>query len=297
MSAVPPVIVDAPTTVAEVLAFHVDLDVIAVVVALLLIFHLGIRRLGPRFAPPGEPAVTRRQSLRYHAGVLILLFVSGWPIGDIGVGSLFMAHMVEHLSLSFVIPPLLIAGTPSWLLGVLLKPVMPVLRIMAKPMVALFVFNAVLAAMMMPASVNLMLTNEPFHLASHIVLFASASLMWFPILGSVPGLPALAPFYRLGYLFLQSLVPTIPATFLTLGARPLYPIYEQLPRLWGIPVYEDQVLSGLIMKIGGGLLLWGFITYYFFTWHAQEYDLSLRGSRDGVQGTSNEISRKSSTRP
>jgi putative membrane protein len=277
MFAVPPVIVDAPATTAEVLAFHLDLDVIAVVVALLLIFHLGIRKLGPRFVPQGEAVVTRSQTVRYHAGVLILLFSSGWPIGDIGVGSLFMAHMVEHLSLAFVIPPLLITGTPSWLLRVLLKPVLPVVRLLARPMIALFLFNAVLAGMMVPSAVNLMLTNELFHLASHTLLFVTASLMWIPILAPLPELPVLEPFFRLGYLFLQSLVPTIPATFLTLGSRPLYPIYEQLPRLWGIPVYEDQVISGLIMKIGGGLLLWGFITYYFFTWNAQEHDLSLRG--------------------
>jgi putative membrane protein len=277
MFAVPPVIVDAPATTAEVLAFHLDLDVIAVVVALLLIFHLGIRKLGPRFVPQGEAVVTRSQTVQYHAGVLILLFSSGWPIGDIGVGSLFMAHMVEHLSLAFVIPPLLITGTPSWLLRVLLKPVLPVVRLLARPMIALFLFNAVLAGMMVPSAVNLMLTNELFHLASHTLLFVTASLMWIPILAPLPELPVLEPFFRLGYLFLQSLVPTIPATFLTLGSRPLYPIYEQLPRLWGIPVYEDQVISGLIMKIGGGLLLWGFITYYFFTWNAQEHDLSLRG--------------------
>jgi putative membrane protein len=294
--AVPPVIVDAPATTAEVLAFHLDLDVIAVVAVMLAIFHLGIRRLGPRLAPPGEAVVTRSQTIRYHVGVLVVLFVSGWPIGDIGVGSLFMAHMIEHLSLTFVVPPLLITGIPGWLLRTLLKPVLPVLRILAKPMVALFLFNAILAAMMMPSAVNLMLTNELFHLASHTSLFVAAVLMWFPILGPIPELPALAPFYRIGYLFLQSLVPTIPATFLTLGERPLYPIYEQLPRLWGIPVYEDQVISGLIMKIGGGLLLWGFITYYFFAWHAEEFDLSMRGKRNVPAGPRKGDDKESSTR-
>jgi putative membrane protein len=74
----------------------------------------------------------------------------------------------------------------------------------------------------------------------------------------------------MGYLFLQSLVPTIPASFLTLGSQPLYPIYEELPRLWGLSAMSDQVIAGLIMKIIGGLIIWGFIAWVFFSWWNDE---------------------------
>ncbi len=50
----------------------------------------------------------------------------------------------------------------------------------------------------------------------------------------------------------------------------LYHHYETVPRLWGLSAQTDQMLSGLIMKIGGGLLLWSIITVLFFRWYARE---------------------------
>ncbi|HVM11606.1 MAG TPA: cytochrome c oxidase assembly protein, partial [Actinomycetota bacterium] len=72
------------------------------------------------------------------------------------------------------------------------------------------------------------------------------------------------------YLFGHSILPTIPASFLTFGDAPLYPVYAELPRVFGISVMADQMVAGLIMKIGGGLLLWSIIAILFFKWHTQE---------------------------
>jgi putative membrane protein len=72
------------------------------------------------------------------------------------------------------------------------------------------------------------------------------------------------------YLFLQSLVPTVPASFLTLSDAPLYKAYAHLPKLWGITTIDDQRVAGLLMKVGGGFILWGFIASIFFRWAYQE---------------------------
>ena len=72
------------------------------------------------------------------------------------------------------------------------------------------------------------------------------------------------------YLFLQSLVPTVPASFLTLSDGPLYKAYAHLPKLWGITTIDDQRVAGLLMKVGGGFILWGFIASIFFRWAYQE---------------------------
>jgi putative membrane protein len=74
------------------------------------------------------------------------------------------------------------------------------------------------------------------------------------------------------FLFVQSLAPTIPASFLTFGNTLLYPSYGDAPRIWGISALDDQLIAGLLMKIGGGLLLWGFIATIFFNWAARERD-------------------------
>ncbi len=72
------------------------------------------------------------------------------------------------------------------------------------------------------------------------------------------------------YLFLQSLAPTIPASFLTFGDHPLYPVYATFPRIWGISALTDQLVAGLLMKLVGGAILWGFIAVVFFRWHDRE---------------------------
>jgi putative membrane protein len=260
----------APQTTSEVLAFHLHADVLGVVAALAIGYEYAIRRLAGRYAPRGEAAVTVRQRIAFHAGVLSLLVVSTWPVHDIGEGSLFMFHMVEHMVFGLVAPPLLLAGMPWWLLRLLLRPILPVVRVLTKPIVALVAFNAMLGLVHVPAVVELMLRSDAAHFAIHGVLLITGLMMWWPVISPLPELPALSPFLKMGYLFLQSLVPTVPASFLTLGDNALYTVYETLPRLWGLSAHSDQVIAGLIMKLGGGMLLWGFIAWVFFSWWNEE---------------------------
>jgi putative membrane protein len=72
------------------------------------------------------------------------------------------------------------------------------------------------------------------------------------------------------YLFLMSLVPTVPASFLTFGHTVLYRFYETAPRIWPIDALTDQRIAGLIMKLVGGFLLWVVIAWYFFKWFSVE---------------------------
>jgi putative membrane protein len=86
----------------------------------------------------------------------------------------------------------------------------------------------------------------------------------------LPEIPRLAPPTRMVFLFLQSIVPTLPASFLTFGTTPLYRFYEKVPHLWGMSTLDDQQVAGLIMKIGAGLLLWMIIAVIFFRWAGEE---------------------------
>lgn len=258
------------TSFGELVQFHAHLDVIGLAAALLIGYFYGLKVLEGRYAPRGEVAVTPGQKQLFVLGVLVMVAVSSYPIHDIGEQSLFMFHTIEHLAIALVVPPLLLAGTPWWLLRALLKPVLPAVKLLTKPIVALVIFNATIGLLHAPQVVEAMLTNDAYHFVAHFALFFSAIIMWWPVLGPIPDTPQLAPFNRIGYLFLQSLVPTIPASFLMLGSEPLYGIYETLPRLWGISAHTDQVLAGFIMKFGGGLLLWGAMAWVFFSWYAEE---------------------------
>lgn len=266
----------APATTSDVLAFHLHADVLGVVIALILGYEIGLRRLAPTLAPRGEPAVTRRQRIAYYSGVAFLLVVSAWPVHDIAEGSLFMFHMVEHMVFGFVAPPLLLIGMPWWLVRAMVKPILPVVAFLVRPIVALVLFNAVLAYIHVPSVVELMVTSDAAHLGLHVLVFVTGILMWWRVIDPIPDLPQLSPFLKIGYVFLQSLVPTIPASFLTLGESALYPIYETMPRLGGISAHTDQVIAGLIMKIGGGLLLWAVMATIWFRWWAEEQRLDAQ---------------------
>lgn len=248
-------------------------DVVALMAALEGVYLWAVVRLGPRVLPKDERAVTRRQLLTYTAGVLTLFVAAEWPIHDIAEHALFSVHMLEHLLISMIAPPLLLLGMPTWLLrrAVLPRPVNWVVRNLARPFIALVVFNTWLVFSHWPAVMDGMLYHHPWHFAGHVVLFVTATLMWWPVISPLPEMPTLSYPGRMVYLFLQSIVPTVPASFLTFGSAPLYTFYTHVPRLWGISVLTDQRIAGLLMKLAGGAVLWGVLAIIFFRWYAQEH--------------------------
>ncbi len=264
--------------------WHPHLDVWAVVLILGGGYAYAVRRIAPHVA--GAVAPTRRQVGAFTAGLLLLWAVSDWPIHDIAEQHLFMFHMVEHMVLGLVVPPLLIVGTPVWILRALLanRYVLPIVRPLVVPVVAFFLFDLTLVGIHWPEAVNLMVSSEIAHFLIHALLFVIAIIMWLPVLSRVPELPRLSAPAGMLYLFVHSILPTVPASFLTFGSEPLYAAYEQAPRLWGIDAITDQTLAGLIMKLGGGLILWGIIVVMWFRWYADEqrWDALERQLREPV---------------
>jgi cytochrome c oxidase assembly factor CtaG len=77
---------------------------------------------------------------------------------------------------------------------------------------------------------------------------------------------------QIGYLFVATIPPTIPAAFMTFAKYPLYAVYELAPRVPGMAVaaQADQQLSGLIMKVIGDPILWLAMAVVFFRWARSE---------------------------
>ena len=65
------------------------------------------------------------------------------------------------------------------------------------------------------------------------------------------------------YLFLMSIIPTIPAAWLTFAEGVVYRHYDDGFEMWGVSVPSDQQTAGLIMKLLGGFYLWGIIILKF----------------------------------
>jgi putative membrane protein len=128
-----------------------------------------------------------------------------------------------------------------------------------------------------------MLTGDLMHFAVHTWLFAVSVLMWLPVFSPTPAVPRLSPPGQMFYLFAQSLLPTIPASFLTFSSVAIYPIYGDAALAFGLSAVADQTIAGVIMKLGGGLLLWSTIAVIWFRWTKQEreweeMEASLRAS-------------------
>ncbi len=246
-------------------------DVWLVCGLLAALYAIAVVRVGPRLVAPGRPVVSRFQVTCYSLGVLAVLVSSDWPIHDVAERYNYSVHMVQHLVFTMIATPLLLLGTPAWLMRYLLPGrLLDVVRALARFVPALVIFNVVLVLTHWPAMVNASLESGFLHFALHVVLFVSSLIVWMPVVSPLPEIPRLAPVMRMVYLFTWSIVPTVPASFLTFGSDPLYRFYEDVPHLFGLSTLADQQLAGLIMKIGAGLLLWMIIAVVFFRWAAEE---------------------------
>ncbi len=252
--------------------WHAHPEVWLLMVSLLAAYFWALRRLGPRHTAPGLPAATGLQKACWVTGVMTMWVAADWPVHDLSERYLYSVHMTQHLLITLVAPPLLLLGTPAWLAREILAPpaLYRLVRRLARPIPAMIAFNALLVISHWPAFVDATLHSELLHFTAHTLIFFSALLMWCPVVAPLPELRPLSPAAQMLYLFLQSIVPTVPASFLVFAERPIYHFYEHVPRLWGLSAGEDQQIAGLLMKLGGGLLLWMLIAVLFFKWHAAD---------------------------
>jgi len=220
-------------------------------------------------APAAGEVIERRRKGCYLVAVGALWFASGWPMHDISEQYLYSVHMVQHLLITLVVPPLLLLATPEWIARRVVDPSRPPARRLLRPITVGITFNVVVAITHIPWVVNTSATNGVFHYTAHLVLFVTAIAMWLPVCGPFPEL-RLQPLPKMFYLFAMSVLPTVPAGFLTFAQTPIYEAYDTPLRLWGVSVANDQQMAGLIMKIAGGLYLWAIIAGVFFRWSARQ---------------------------
>ncbi len=254
----------------EWLDWHLHPDVVLLVLLLEGGYLYAVTQMRQRISDAGR--VRGSQVAMFSLGVLVLYIAAGSPIHDLSEHYLLSVHMFQHLLFTLVAPPLLLAGTPAWLWQALLRGprAMWVARLVTLPVLTFAVFNLVLLVTHLPPVVDLALRQHLFHLFVHVVLVATALLMWWPILSPLPELPRLSYPLQMGYLFLQSLLPAVMASFITFADGVVYDFYAEAPRIWGTSPISDQQIAGGMMKLLGSLILWSFIAVAFFKWYARE---------------------------
>jgi putative membrane protein len=218
--------------------------------------------------------VTKGQRRAFVGAIALLWLSSDWPVHDIAEEYLYFVHMVQHMSLTYFMPPLVLLATPEWLLRVIVGQGRgyTVLKAFSRPVIAAVIFNVGVMISHIPGVVNASVSNAPLHYAVHVLLVTSSLLMWMCVVGPFREL-RIAPFPTMIYLFLNSVVATVPAGWLTFAEGVVYRLYDGPVRVWGVGVTEDQQIAGAIMKVGGAVFLWSIIIIMFIRQIARPHGL------------------------
>jgi putative membrane protein len=210
----------------------------------------------------GSPyAAGRGRMICFGAGLLaIVVAVDGPPDALSGVS--FSAHMIQHLLLQLVAPPLLLLGGPLSLLLRADPPWLPrralvrllrsrIVRVLAHPVTALGLFTVILVGTHLTPLYNLTLEREWVHELEHVAFLVTALLFWWPAIGVDPAPHRLSYPARLLYLFLDMPVMAYLGLAIASSSRVLYPYYAAHPPPWGASALQDQGVAGTIMWVNG----------------------------------------------
>ncbi|MDE3089278.1 MAG: cytochrome c oxidase assembly protein [Chloroflexota bacterium] len=239
--------------------------------ALLVGAYLGA--IGPWRARFQSSEKTERAQITFFLlGAFTLFIALVSPLDEWSDHYLFSAHMVQHILLTLIAPPLLLIGTPGWMLRPLLRfpAVARVARTLTLPVVAFALFNLDFAIWHLPAFYEATLENNTLHIVEHLLFMATGVLNWWPLLGSLKELPRLPAPAQILYLFLEAVPATILGAVFVFAPSPLYPTYVNAPRVFGISAADDQILSGLIMAMPGAMIYLGALSVVFFVWLDRE---------------------------
>jgi len=256
-------IAEAANPLLDPWRFQAHPEVWLLVAFLVGAYVYSVRVIGPQAVVEG-PIVTRRNVTAFASAMVILLLASDWPMHDLAEEYLYSMHMLQHMALSYFVPPLALLALPEWMFRALVGEgrAYRVVRWFSKPVIAGVLFNVVVMVTHIPALVNRSASSSPVHYSLHVLVVTSALLMWIPICGP-------AAEFRIGYggkmiyLFLMSIVPTVPAGWLTFAEGPVYRHYDTPVRVGGISVLSDQQAAGGIMKLGGSVFMWIVIIFIF----------------------------------
>jgi putative membrane protein len=238
------------------------------VAALAVAYIVAVRVSGNR--------VTTGQIAAFAGALAALLLTLTGPLDELEDARLFTAHMTQHLVLTLIVPPLLLLGTPGWMLRPFIKPapLARLARIVTHPIVAFALYNALLIGIHNPPVFELMCRDENFHIAVHVLLIATGVITWWPLLSPLPELPRLSYPGQMIYLFLQLIPMAAVAAPITLADSVIYPYYATSgPHPLGMSPLSDQILGGLFMWVGAGFYMTAVFTLIFYRW-------AMRDDRD-----------------
>lgn len=221
------------------------------------------------------PPLTGGQITSFVLAELTLVFALLSPLDIIGDEYLFSAHMVQHLLLASVWPPLLLLALPAWMARPVFRiPVLGSLFSFAvMPVVALILFNANIYLWHLPGPYDLTLRSESVHILEHLTFMVFGLVNWWPVLSPIAEQRLSYPLQVL-YLFVDGMLMMVLGIVFTFAPIVFYSPYAAAPRLWGISALSDQQVGGLIMWYPGNIPYGIALIVAFYKWFEGEPDPS-----------------------
>lgn len=213
----------------------------------------------------------RKHTVYYLFGLITLWLALETPIDTISDRYLDSVHMLQHVLLAFVAPPLMLLGLSSGMVEWLLR--IPGLRAATEPVPAQVIAAVVMIAWHLPPLYDATLYNEGLHVLEHLMFIASGVALYWPIIDATAAHARwhMSPGAKLVYMLIATLPQDGVALPLIFSRVPFYEYYTHAPRLVeGFTAAIDQTIAGAVLMIFGKVTLAIAALIVFFRWFGEE---------------------------
>jgi putative membrane protein len=221
-------------------SWHLEPTIVAGALIVLGLYFYGLRVTAGAF--------DAWRVLLFLLGSLILFVALTSPL-DVAAERLLSMHMLQHVALTSIGPPLVVLGLPPGLLDRVFRPARAAsaLRALANPFVAATLFIVNMWLWHVPYLYQAALDYDSVHALMHVAFMSTGLLFWWPAIQPLPRVLNLGTPARLFYIFVTGFPMAILALLLISSQSVLYPSYDAAERLWGISAISDQQIAGVIM--------------------------------------------------
>jgi cytochrome c oxidase assembly factor CtaG len=217
-----------------------------------------------------------KHSLYFGLGLLTIWVALETPLDTVADHYLDSVHMLQHVLLGFVAPPLMLLGLSTGMVACLLR--VPGLRAITEPVPAQVIAGAVMIVWHLPALYDATLYSEPLHVAEHLTFIAAGVLLYWPILQATSAHARwhMSPGIKLLYMLVATLPQDAVALALIFSRVPFYEYYTHAPRLIAsLDPLIDQTVAGAVLMIFGKATIAIAAIAVFIRWFGHENDDDL----------------------
>lgn len=208
--------------------------------------------LGHAWLARGADDYERRHTLYFGLGLITIWAALESPIDTIADNYLDSVHMLQHVLLGFVAPPLLLLGLSPSMAGRLVR--IPGVRMITEPIAAQLVAGIVMIGWHVPALYDATLYSEPLHVTEHMSFIAAGVLLYWPMIRATSAQSRwrMSAGVKLLYILVATLPQDAVALALIFSRVPFYEYYTHAPRLVAsLTPLIDQTVAGAILMIFG----------------------------------------------